>query len=48
MASGIKSDVAQKLIDLNVSTFSMTPVKVSDTFAHAKVLPCYTLTVHNS
>lgn len=28
MASGIKSEIAKRLLDLNVSTFSMAPVKV--------------------
>lgn len=29
MASGLKSEIGQKLVDLNVSTFSMAPVKVN-------------------
>ena len=28
VASGLKSEVAKHLVDLNVSTFSMAPVKV--------------------
>lgn len=28
MASGLKSEISKKLLDINVSTFSMAPVKV--------------------
>lgn len=43
MASGLKNDMAKHLLDLNVSTFSMTPVKVCKS-NHCDVSKCLCLT----
>ncbi|XP_074303278.1 DNA polymerase alpha catalytic subunit-like isoform X1 [Silene latifolia] len=37
VASGLKSEIAKSLIDLNVSTFSMTPVKKSYAFERSDI-----------
>ncbi|XP_024931872.2 DNA polymerase alpha catalytic subunit isoform X1 [Ziziphus jujuba] len=37
MASGLKSDVAKHLLDVNVSTFSMTPVKRNYAFERSDI-----------
>ncbi|KAF6171298.1 hypothetical protein GIB67_036966 [Kingdonia uniflora] len=37
MASGLKGEISKKLLDLNVSTFSMTPVKRSYAFERSEV-----------
>ncbi|CAL9114496.1 unnamed protein product [Musa textilis] len=37
MASGIKSEIAKRLLDLNVSTFSMAPVKRSYAFERSDI-----------
>ncbi|EHA8591429.1 DNA polymerase alpha catalytic subunit [Cocos nucifera] len=37
MASGLKNEIAKRLLDLNVSTFSMTPVKRSYAFERSDI-----------
>ncbi|KAK6924049.1 Zinc finger, DNA-directed DNA polymerase, family B, alpha [Dillenia turbinata] len=37
VASGLKNEIAKKLVDLNVSTFSMTPVKRSYAFERSDI-----------
>ncbi|XP_010912024.2 DNA polymerase alpha catalytic subunit [Elaeis guineensis] len=37
MASGLKNEIAKRLMDLNVSTFSMTPVKRSYAFERSDI-----------
>ncbi|XP_038987866.1 DNA polymerase alpha catalytic subunit-like [Phoenix dactylifera] len=37
MASDLKSEIAKRLLDLNISTFSMTPVKRSYAFERSDI-----------